>query len=360
MSAVRGRILVVGLMGNRQGTEMAVDNFVRAVGGRVGFDYLLHEEPAFEACRLPGNRAFMIPRKSRDPLGYRKGLKRLFAEHSGEWSAVWLNTGNLANIDSLVLAERHGVPRRIVHAHSDTWLGGARQIAMTRVNRRRALSIATDRWACSEGAGRLFFGDSPYVFVPNAVSFERYAFCDDERGTVREELGLEGRFVIGSVGALIPRKNHAHVVHILPEIAKRIPEVCLLVVGEGQERDCLVELAEKLGVGERLVLPGGRDEVPALLSAMDAFAFPSIHEGLALALIEAQANGLPVVASSACTRDVAITDAIRFIDLEDGAAWVDALCSANRAQVRLNERSELFDLSREGDFLAELFSFGEG
>lgn len=358
MRTARSRVLIVGLKGNRQGTEMAVDNFVRAVNGRVSFDYLLHEEPAFDGCRLPGNRAFMIPRKGHNPLRYRHELNKLFDDHSGEWSAVWLNTGNLANIDSLVMAKRYEVPRRILHAHSDTWLGGARQVAMTKANARRALSLTTDRWACSEGAGKLFFGDSPFTLVPNAVPFERYAYSEEDRSAIREKLGLEGRFVLGSVGALVPRKNHKFLVRILPKIVARVPEACLLIVGEGTEEERLVGLAGDLGVVDRLILAGGQDDVPAFLSAMDAFAFPSLHEGLGLALIEAQANGLPVVASSACTRDVAITDNILFLDLEDEGSWIDGLCAADRANVNLNERAGLFDLSQEGDFLCDLFTNG--
>lgn len=337
---------------------MAVDNFVRAVGGRVGFDYLLHEEPAFDGCRLPGNRAFTIPRKSRDPLGYRRSLKRIFSEHASEWSAVWVNTGNLANIDTFVMAERYGVRRRILHAHSDTWLGGRRQIFMTRANRRRALALATDRWACSDGAGSLFFGELPFTVVPDAIPFDRYTFSEDARRSVREELGLEGCFVIGTVGALIPRKNQRRIVSLLPAIAERVPDAHLLVVGEGQEHKNLSVLAERLGMGDRLRLVGSQEDVAPYLSAMDVFAFPSLHEGLGLALVEAQANGLPVVASSACTRDVTITDSIRFVDLEDGRAWVDDLCGSSRADVHLNDRADRFDLSREGDWLADLFICG--
>ena len=337
---------------------MAVDNLVHAVDGRVVFDYLLHEEPAFDGCRLSGNRAFTISRKSRDPLGYLGSLKRLFSEHASEWLAVWINTGNLANIDIFVMAERYGVRRRILHAHSDTWLGGRRQIAMTRLNRRRALALATDRWACSDGAGKLFFGELPFIVVPDAIPFDRYAFSENARRSVRVELGLEGCLVIGTVGALISRKNHMRILSLLPAIAERVPGAHLLVVGEGQEHDNLSVLAERLGMGDRLHLVGSQEDVASYLSAMDVFAFPSLHEGLGLALIEAQANGLPVVASSACTRDVAITDSIRFVDLEDGCAWVDGLCGSSRADVHLNDRAVRFDLSREGDWLADLFICG--
>lgn len=358
MSAAQGqsRILVVGLKGNRQGTEMAVDNFVRAVAGRVSFDYLYHEEPAFDGCRLPGNRAFTIPRKSRDPLGYRRGLRRLFDEHAGEWSAVWLNTGNLANIDSLVMAERYGVPRRIVHAHSDTWLGGRRQVAETKLHHKHALALATDRWACSEGAGRLFFGDEDFVIVPDAIPLKRYAFSAEDRKRVRGEYDLEGRFVIGSVGALIPRKNHAFLVRILPDVIRRIPNAELVVVGEGEERANLEMLANDLGIESRAHLVGSQEDVPAFLSAFDVFAFPSVHEGLGLALVEAQANGLPVAASSACTRDVAITDSISYLDLSDEGSWLRAIVEADRERVHLNkERSSQFDLDAQADLLVRLF-----
>ena len=358
MSAAQGRsrILIVGLKGNRQGTEMAVDNFVRATSGRVSFDYLYHEEPAFDGCRFPGNRAFTVPRKSRNPLGYRRGLKRLFDVHACEWSAVWVNTGNLANIDALVMAERYGVPRRILHAHSDTWLGGRRQVAETKLHHRRALELTTDRWACSEGAGRLFFRDRDFIVVPDAINFRRYAYSKKARDRIRAEYCLGGRFVIGSVGALIPRKNHAFLVGLLPEIAEQIPEAVLMIVGEGPERAALETRADELGVSDRLVLVGSQRDVPAYLSAFDAFAFPSVHEGLGLALVEAQANGLPVVASKACTRDVAITDSINYLDLSDGGSWLHAIVGADRASVHLNkEQSSQFDLDAQADLLVRLF-----
>lgn len=348
---------MVGLKGNRQGTEMAVDNFVHAVSSRVSFDYLYHEEPVFDGCRLPGNRSFTIPRKSRDPLGYRRGLKSLFDEHAGEWTAVWLNTGNLANIDSLVMAERYGVPRRILHAHSDTWLGGRRQVAETRLHHRRAITLATDRWACSEGAGRLFFGDEDFVVVPDAIPLRRYAFSAAGRKRVRGENGLEGCFVIGSVGALVPRKNHAFLVRVLPGVMRRVPNVELVVVGEGGERTALESLAKALGVESHVHLVGSQEDVPAYLSAFDVFAFPSIHEGLGLALVEAQANGLPVVASSACTRDVAITDSIGYLDLSDEDSWISAIAGASRASVHMDkELASRFDLEMQSELLTRLFS----
>lgn len=148
------------------------------------------------------------------------------------------------------------------------------------------------------------------------------------------------------------------ILSLLPAIAERVPGAHLLVVGEGQEHENLSVLAERLGMGDRLHLVGSQENVASYLSAMDVFAFPSLHEGLGLAMIEAQANGLPVVASSACTRDVAITDSNRFVDLEDGCAWVEGLCGSSRADVYLNDRAVRFDLSREGDWLADLFICG--
>lgn len=335
---------------------MAVDNFVHAVSHEVAFDYLYHEEPAFDGCRLPGNRSFTIARKGRDPLGYRQGLRRLFEGHAAEWSAVWLNTGNLANIDSLVMAERYGVPRRILHAHSDTWLGGRRQRIESELHRKRMLALATDRWACSQGAGRLFFGDEPFTIVPDAIPFKYYAFSPEERRRIRGEYGLEGCFVIGSVGALIPRKNHAFLVRLLPEVINYIPDARLMVIGEGEERAHLESLARNLGVNSRVVMPGSQEDVPAFLSAFDVFAFPSLHEGLGLALLEAQANGLPVIASSACTRDVAISDSIAYLDLVDEGSWVNRIVQGHRASVHLVDGlSSRFDLSQQAELLSHLF-----
>lgn len=116
------------------------------------------------------------------------------------------------------------------------------------------------------------------------------------RGYIRQSLGFgSSDFIILSVGDLIPRKNQALIVKALD----LLPEECkLCICGEGPERERLEEITLELCVDKRVHFLGYRNDIPVVMAASDCLAFPSIHEGLPVSVIEAMAAGLPVIASS--------------------------------------------------------------
>jgi len=118
-----------------------------------------------------------------------------------------------------------------------------------------------------------------------------------DRAAARAALGLGPGPVLLSVGLLIPRKGHHHVIAALP----RLPGHQLLILGEGPERGALEAQARALGVAARMRLPGAvpHAALPALYGAADAMVLASSREGWANVLLEAMACGTPVVASPA-------------------------------------------------------------
>jgi glycosyltransferase involved in cell wall biosynthesis len=102
---------------------------------------------------------------------------------------------------------------------------------------------------------------------------------------------------IGTVARLAPQKGQRTLVEAAPLVLTRFPEARFVVVGDGELRGELEATAHALGVAERFTFTGERRDVPALLETFDVFAFPSLFEGLCLAVIEAQAAGVPVVAT---------------------------------------------------------------
>jgi glycosyltransferase involved in cell wall biosynthesis len=102
-----------------------------------------------------------------------------------------------------------------------------------------------------------------------------------------------------AVGQLEARKGHAILVEAVSLIARDGGSARLTIVGEGPERSALERLAAELGIAERLSLPGavGHDEISEYLHGADLFCMPSFAEGIPVALMEAMACGLPVVAS---------------------------------------------------------------
>ncbi|MGY0611404.1 glycosyltransferase [Luteimonas sp. A501] len=133
--------------------------------------------------------------------------------------------------------------------------------------------------------------------VRNGVPVAR-APGDAERAAARGALGLAAdALVIGCVGRLVELKNHRLLLEQVPALAAMFPDLRVLLVGDGPMRMVLEEQARALGIAERVQFTGARDDVARLLPAMDVFALPSRTEGLSIALLEACAAALPVLAS---------------------------------------------------------------
>lgn len=113
-----------------------------------------------------------------------------------------------------------------------------------------------------------------------------------------EELGLDpGGFVVCSVGRLIRDKGHVFLLEALSRAVDRGVEATLILVGDGPEEANLRERTRKLGLGDRVRFLGFRRDVVGLMKASDVFVLPSLEEGVPVALLEAMACSLPVIAS---------------------------------------------------------------
>lgn len=127
----------------------------------------------------------------------------------------------------------------------------------------------------------------------NGVDLELFRPCD--RAEARAELSLVRR-TLGSVGHLIDRKGHHHVIRALASL----PDTDLLIVGDGPERRPLEQLAAQTGVKDRVRFVGSVDQrrLARIYGALDALVLASSREGWANVLLEAMACGTPVVASA--------------------------------------------------------------
>lgn len=132
------------------------------------------------------------------------------------------------------------------------------------------------------------------VVIPNGLDLSRVAFDPAARGRTRGELGLpQTGYVIGVLGRLDPNKRFDLVIEAT---APMLTQQCrLLVVGDGAQRGQLVDLADRLGVADRVTFAGERHDVAAVLSAMDLFIASSAQETFGLSVLEALANGMPVL-----------------------------------------------------------------
>jgi len=139
---------------------------------------------------------------------------------------------------------------------------------------------------------------APIALIHNGVDLERY----DHQGpccTLRDDYGLppEGP-IVGVVARLEAEKGHPTLLEAWPTVLAAFPDASLLVVGEGSRREALETMAAELGIADRVVFTGRRDDVPAVTAALDVAVLPSYREALGLTILEAMALSRPVIASN--------------------------------------------------------------
>lgn len=184
------------------------------------------------------------------------------------------------------------------------------------------------------------------VTVLNAVPLERFVDASAGRAKAREALGLSASaLVLGCVGRLVGLKNHRLMIALMPQVLAQHPDAMLLLLGGGELAEALRAQAAQLGIADHVMLAGERPDVAGLLPAMDLFVMPSLTEGVSIALLEACAAGLPVVATDVGGNPEIIASGERglLVPPDDGPATLSAMLSLLSSPAR---RQQLGDAAR--------------
>ena len=135
------------------------------------------------------------------------------------------------------------------------------------------------------------------ITISNSVDIRRYD-KHSQRAAVRHELALgEQQRVVAVVATFKKQKGHRDLLDALPGVVKKFPNLAVLFIGDGELKSALQTQTLNLRLKNHVHFLGNRQDVPALLAASDLFILPSLWEGLPMALIEAMASGLPVIAT---------------------------------------------------------------
>lgn len=346
---------VIGVM-DRGGAETMVMNLYRAMDReRVQFDFLVHEqrEGDYDAEIVSlGGRIFRAPRYNGiNGIAYRRCIRSLFASHP-EWRVVH---GHIGSCAPLYLSEAKRVGAfAIAHSHAQNYGNGISGVAFN-IAAHPVRRIADYFMACSKEAGLDRFGSSivegnRFAIVPNGIDVASYA-CDERvHVEAKADYGLAGRPVVCHTGRLIPVKNHEFLLEVFARVVQSFPNAVLLLAGRGDLEEQIRARVNELGLKKAVFFLGVVDDVPRLLRAADVFVFPSINEGLPLSVVEAQASGLPTIASTGVPELAVVSDRVCRMPLSSGVeAWATECVDKLRFSLS-SERSDACDQVREHGF----------
>jgi glycosyltransferase involved in cell wall biosynthesis len=267
-----------------------------------------------------GGRILPCPR-GQNPWSFGRRFRKILRE--GKYDAVHSHV-TLFSGAVLRWAYAERVTMRIAHSHATR---DDKPSTQARRYYRRTMKSWIDRYAThglavSKSAAANLFGqnwesDGRFRVLHCGIDLQPFQ-VPVARDQVRTDLGLPiGVPVFGHVGRFHLQKNHPFLLEVFGEIQKRIPHAHFLLVGDGPLRGQIEARSKAMGLSSKMHFVGIRTDVPRLMrGGMDVFIFPSIFEGLPIAVLEAQAAGLCCLISSSISREVAAgPEVVAFMDL---------------------------------------------
>ncbi|MCM1234679.1 MAG: glycosyltransferase family 1 protein [Ruminococcus flavefaciens] len=366
------KILIVGMTDIAGGVESFLKNYYEYIDKQIiQFDFLsitLNSVAYENELKELGALVYHIVPKRKNYFQHIKDLKKFFELHAKEYAAIWVNINSLVNIDYFKLAKKYLIPVRIVHSHNSDNMGGIIQWILHKYNRTRIKNYATDFWACSNAAAEWFYTAdilSEIKIIHNAIDVNRFLFDAKKRIVYREILGWSDKYIIGNVGRLHFQKNQDFIIDIFNKLLKKDKNFRLVLIGEGDDESKLKKSVNILGIEKYVNFLGRQNDISGWMSAFDVLFFPSRFEGLSIVGLEAQANGLPIVASDKAICDEGkLNSNIKLLPLNaDSDYWINALIEYANKDIRekndnivLNFQTAGFNIKDESDKLVKFFN----
>ena len=328
---------VVGEM-NRAGTETWLMHVLRNIDrSKIQMDFLVHTDAACDyddEIRSLGGRIFNFPH-SKNPIRYGY-LLWIFLTTGSSYNVIHSHVHHFSGFVMLV-ARLANVKVRITHSHSDSKKINKKSNFLRRgyvwlmekfISHYSTRGLATSEIAAPSLFGDRWRDDKRWQVLYCGIDFSSFS-APIEKSKVRSDLKIpQDRFVLGHVGRFSPVKNHRFLLEMFQELKQLRQDVHLLMVGTGSELGNIRAAVVELGLQHYVTFTGSRDDVPKLMrSAMDIFVFPSLHEGLGLVVVEAQAASLRCIVSEAITEEVAINGVTRLSLALGPTAWAEVVNS---------------------------------
>lgn len=365
---------VVGNMGIG-GIETLIMNIYRNIDRtKVQFDFLIHNptegEYADEIKRM-GGKIYQMPVLRDKPhtyywryFEYKRALKKFFRVHS----EIRIVHGHMTNTASIYMpiAKKYGnVNCCIAHSHQSIATKGFSGV-VTNILQRNLWKTATDLFSCSEKASHWIYPENvirrnEVKIIHNGIDIEKYRYSIERFKEERIKLGIdESTLVLGNVSRFNSVKNHSFMIDILEECIRFNSNTVLMLVGDGVLLDSIKKKVKQNGLEKNVYFMGLRSDVADIIQSFDVFILPSISEGLPVCAIEAQAAGLPIVASTGVTSETDITGNVTFLSLDHPSSeWAKKVIDINSSYKRIDTTEQVrkagYDIKQTAQWLQDFY-----
>ena len=196
-----------------------------------------------------------------------------------------------------------------------------------------------------------YYGCTNTVVVSNGIDVDKFR----NGVSIRDELGIAGEsLVLCHVGSFSKPKNHEFLIKVFKKVLNYKPNASLILVGGGTLEDYIRKLVLDEGLDGKVLFLGNRTDVANILKSSDVFVFPSLYEGFGIAVLEAEASGMPAVVSDKVPASICKANNIKLLSLDtDLSEWCDTILKLEgERNESVNIGSEKYDIN---NILKELY-----
>lgn len=352
---------------DRAGIETMIMNYYRNIDrSKIQFDFLCNKAKigAYDdEIKKMGGRIFRTP--GLNPIKWFKYEHYVMDLLKREKDIKIVHSHNGAfSLQAQIAAKKSGIKNRIVHVHG-TRIDINCKLPLKLLYKKFLKKNCNRYWGCGTEAIEYYFGkavikNNNYMLIRNAIEIDKFIYNEEKRKEIREKYNLSDKFVVGNVARFMKQKNHKFTIELFNEILKIEPKSVLMLVGDGELQKKIKEEVKNMKIVDRVIFVGNVSNVNELYNAMDVFLLPSLFEGLPVVGIEAQASGLKCFFSNTITKEVKITNNVKFLDLKKDTLkqWASEIVKCQNYK-RLNMKNEIveagYSIKDEADKLQEIY-----
>lgn len=274
-----------------------------------------------------------------------------------------INCSNASGLKYAKLAKKLKIPKVIVHSHNAKIEKDALGLKTRMHNHwKRKYSKYPDVYiACSNLAFEFMYSkkyNPKKIILKNGVNTSKLHYNKEIRNEIREKYNIkENTILLGHIGRYVEQKNHKFLIDILKELKSRNTNFKLMMLGEGYLKTEVFAYAEEQGVLTDIIDVGVQKDVYQFYQAFDYFLLPSLHEGLPVVGIEAQAAGLPCGFADTIDQDVKLLDTSKLLPITNVSDWVDFILNSNSERVDVSSKivAAGFDIKTSANLLEEIY-----
>lgn len=258
-----------------------------------------------------GDELYILKGRDSNPIKYIFKLASIIRKN--KYNIVHVHGNSSMIFIEMIAAFMGGAKIRIAHSHNTT----SNHVKIEKILRPLFYTFYTHGIACGQAAGKWMFGKRKFLVLNNGINLTQYSYSEKKRNLIRDKMDLEGKTVIGHVGAFNYQKNHEFLINMFANLLETLPNAVLILVGTGDTMPTIKEIVVQKGIERNVVFYGLSDDVASLMMAMDVFILPSRFEGLPCVLIEAQALGLPCIVSNNISKESSVSNLVTYLSLKD-------------------------------------------